>query len=60
MLPFFFIKKMNTSIFDKYPIPHPYNVKEKIDSGMRLPFDLHDELGLIFPNQALKKNIMFL
>ena len=47
---------MNNSIFDKYPFPHPYNVKEKIESGMRLPFDLHDELGLIFPTQALKKN----
>jgi len=56
MLPFFFIKKMNTSIFDKYPLPHLYNVKEKIESGMRLPFDLNDELDLIFPTQALKKS----
>ena len=47
---------MIKNIFDKYPAPHPYNVKEKIKSGMRLPFDLHDELDLIFPNQAFKKN----
>tara|TARA_S200000501_G_scaffold377852_1_gene437785 strand:- start:548 stop:1750 length:1203 start_codon:yes stop_codon:yes gene_type:complete len=46
---------MNNNIFDKYPFPHPYDVKTKIDQGMRLSFDLHDELDLIFPTQALKK-----
>ena len=46
---------MNNNIFDKYPFPHPYDVKKKIEQGMRLPFDLHDELDHIFSTQKLKK-----
>ena len=46
---------MNTTIFDKIPLPHPYNVKDQIENGFRLPFDLHDELDYIFPVRPLKK-----
>ena len=36
-------------IFDYYPIPHPYDVKERVNKGFRLPYDLQDEIRLLFP-----------
>ncbi|MAR60956.1 MAG: hypothetical protein CMA40_00025 [Euryarchaeota archaeon] len=43
------------NFFDKYPLPYPYNVKERIDNGLRLPFDLKDEFKFIFPDTKKKK-----
>ena len=44
-------------IFDYYPIPHPYDVKERVNNGFRLPYDLQDEIRLLFPTGKIKKKL---
>ena len=47
-------------IFDYYPIPHPYDVKERVNNGFRLPYDLQDEIRLLFPKGKIKKKLNIL
>ena len=47
-------------IFDYYPIPHPYDVKERVNTGFRLPYDLQDEIRLLFPKGKIKKKLNIL
>ena len=45
------------NFFDIFPTPYPYDVKDRISKGMRLSFDLSDELNFIFPKRKNIKNL---
>lgn len=49
----FFLTYIMKNFFDTFPTPYPYDVKDRIDKGLRISFDLTDELDFLFP---LKKN----
>lgn len=40
--------------FDKFPLPHPFDVQERISKGYREPYDLLEEKRLIFPEKINK------
>ena len=56
MSPFFWFTFMD-NFFDTFPTPYPYDVKDRISKGMRLSFDLSDELNFIFPKRKNIKNL---
>ncbi len=59
MFPFFLFQIIvylsMKNFFEKFPSPYPFDVKERISKGYREPYDLSNELRLIYP-EKLKKS----